>query len=123
MKKRVLVMAAVVLAAGGCALSPFPTLETRLAELKGKAASEVIAKLGDPSRNEQIGGEKAYVWSLSGSGSLSDAAVNTLAFQCTIKVFVDKDDKVAHYSFSGNVAGCGQYAHRLHNSYNLIHLN
>ena len=29
-------------------------------------------------------------------------------FHCTIRVFVDKDDKVAHYDFTGNVGGCGR---------------
>jgi hypothetical protein len=107
--KKEIAAAAVLLLLTACGRTPFPVLETQLDSLKGQPAAAVIKKLGDPNETTQIGSEKVYVWS-------GDAA----GLSCTVKVFVESVDKVVHYSFDGNVAGCSSYAHRLDKSYKLL---
>jgi hypothetical protein len=117
MKKRFFILAFALAAVAGCARTPFPVLETQLSALKGQPAAAVFRKLGDPNERSEIAGEKVYIWS-------SDAAAipvgEALGFHCTVKVFVDKDDNIAHYDFDGDVGGCGRYAHLLDKSYRLV---
>lgn len=105
---------AVALALSGCARSPFPVIESKIDGMKGQPIKTVIDKLGEPDEQNQIGGEKAYVWLLPNKSGFAYQAVG---FECTIKVFVDKDDKITHYGYNGNVGGCGQYAHKLDDAY------
>ena len=115
-RKEAFVIAAVAFAISGCARTPFPVIESQLSGLKEHPVKKVSDKLGDPSSNAEINGEKAYIWSLPNTTSFYYGA---LGLQCTVRVFVDKDDKVTHYDFAGNVGGCGYYAHRLDDSYHV----
>jgi hypothetical protein len=110
--KTVVIMIAVAatMALSGCAKTPFPVLENKLGGLKGHPAKELVAVFGDPT-DTQPGPEKTYVWTLPPYGG--EAA----GLACTVKVFVDKDDKITRYDFSGNVGGCGYYAHQIDPSY------
>jgi hypothetical protein len=123
MRKEVVVLAAMALALAGCGRTPFPVMEAQLEGLKGQPAKEVIRRLGDPNSTEQIAGEKAYVWTSASNGSYLGAAANAVDFDCTVRVFVDKDENISHYEFKGNVGGCAHYAHRLDKTYNLIRWN
>jgi hypothetical protein len=123
MRREVLVAAAMALAASGCGRTPFPVLETELGILKGQPAKAVFDKLGDPNGNEEIAGEKVYVWSAANNNSFPGAAANAIDFECTVRVFVDKKQNISHYDFKGNVAGCAPFAHRLDESYDLVHWN
>ncbi len=123
MRQEAFVLAAIALVAAGCGRTPFPVMEAQLDGLKGQPATAVFTKLGAPNDNETIAGEKVYVWSSDNIKTASGDAASMIDFQCTIRVFVDKDDKVAHYDFKGNVGGCGRYAHRLDNSYDLVRWN
>jgi hypothetical protein len=107
--KKIIAAVAVLLVLGSCGRTPFPVLETQLDSLKGQPAAAVIKKLGDPNETTRIGSEKVYVWS-----------GETVGMSCTVKVFVDTADKVVHYAFDGNVAGCSFYAHRLDKTYELL---
>ncbi len=120
MRKRVLIAAAIALAATGCGRTPFPVLETELGSLKDKPAKEAFDRLGDPNGNQEIAGEKVYVWSSANDKSLAGSTANAVDFDCTVRIFVDKQEKISHYDFKGNVGGCALYAHLLDNSYNLI---
>jgi hypothetical protein len=117
MRKPIFVVAAVALTLAACAKTPFPVMETQLASLKGQPAQAVVKRLGEPNETSEIAGEKVYVWT---SNDASLPAGEAIGFHCVVKVFVDKDDKVAHYDFDGNVGGCGYYAHRLDKSYRLL---
>jgi hypothetical protein len=117
MKKLRIVLFGAVLAAAGCGRTPFPVLETQLGGLKGQPAQAVIKKLGAPTETSEIAGGKVYIWTTTDALGAGDA----IGLQCTVKVFVDKGDKIARYDFNGNVAGCAHYAHRLDESYDLLH--
>jgi hypothetical protein len=109
-KKWVLLIAAAALAMSGCAKTPFPVLEAKLGDLKGHPAKEVFDKFGDPTER-QTNPERAYVWILPTAGGAF------AGLQCTVTVFVDKNDKIVRYDFTGDVGGCGYYAHQLDNTY------
>ncbi|WP_158813992.1 hypothetical protein [Methylocapsa sp. S129] len=117
MKKQRFVLAAALLVLAGCGRTPFPVLEAQLGGLKGQPAQAVIKKLGEPNETSESAGERVYIWSTSDGSALAGDAVG---LHCTVKVFVDKGDRVAHYDFNGNVAGCSHYAHRLDKSYDLF---
>jgi hypothetical protein len=116
MKKQAFVLVGAVLAAAGCGRTPFPVLETQLDGLKGQPAQAVIRKLGAPNETSAIAGAKVYIWSASDASRAGDA----VGLECTVKVFVDRGDKIARSDFNGNVAGCAPYAHRLDKSYDLL---
>ena len=123
MRRQAVVVAAMALAAAGCARTPFPVIETQMASLKDQPVKTLLAKFGEPSSNEQINGEKVYVWSTANDNSIAGAAANTISFACTIRVFVDRDENISHYDFKGNVGGCALYAHQLDDTFNLIRWN
>jgi hypothetical protein len=116
MKKQAFILIGAVLAAAGCGRTPFPVLETQLDGLKGQPAQAVIKKLGEPNETSEIAGAKVYIWSSSDAMRAGDA----IGLECTVKVFVDRNDKIARSDFNGNVAGCAPYAHRLDESYDLL---
>jgi hypothetical protein len=116
MKKQTFVLVGAILGVAGCGRTPFPVLETQLDGLKGQPAQAVIAKLGAANQTSEIAGEKVYIWSASDASRAGDA----VGFECTVKVFVDRNDKIARSDFNGNVAGCSHYAHRLDKSYDLL---
>jgi hypothetical protein len=121
MRKEALIAAAMALAATGCGRTPFPVMEAQLDGLKGQPATAAFTKLGGPDDTRTIAGEKAYVWSTGNIKSVAGDAASMIDFQCTITVFVDKGEKISHYDFKGNVGGCARFAHRLDNSYDLVH--
>ena len=98
----------------GCAKTPFPVIEAKLVALKGHPIKEVVDKLGEPT-SIQSGPEKTYVWSLPSYGG------EAVGFECTVTIVTDRADKIARYDFSGNVGGCGYYAHQLDDSYHRAH--
>jgi hypothetical protein len=116
MKKQAFILIGAVLGAAGCGRTPFPVLETQLDGLKGQPAQAVIKKLGEPNETSEIAGARIYVWSSSDAMRAGDA----IGLQCTVKVFVDRNDRIARSDFNGNVAGCAPYAHRLDKSYDLL---
>ena len=120
MGRQAIVLAAIGLLAAACGRTPFPVMETQLDDLKGQPATAVFAKLGAPNDTQTIAGERVYSWLSDHIRSLSGDAAGMIDFQCAIRVFADKNDKVSHYDFTGNVGGCARYAHRLDNSYDLV---
>lgn len=114
MRKNAMVIATLGFLVAGCAPSPFPVLNEKLDALKGKPIKSVTDVFGDPDQVSEAGNEKSYQWNLT---SNFGAAYNVVAFRCTITVFADKDDKITHYSYDGNNAGCSRYARRLDSGY------
>jgi hypothetical protein len=121
MRKGAFVLAAIALVAMGCGRTPFPVLEAQLDGLKGQPAKDAIKKLGAPNDSQTIAGEKVYVWTSGNTKTLVGDPASMIDFQCTVRVFVDKDENITHYDFKGNVGGCARYAHQLDESYDLVH--
>ena len=118
MKKETAPIVALALVLSACARTPFPVIDAKLDELKGQPIQLVVDKLGAATAQAQKGDEKSYVWTLT---SDFGAAYHTIGFGCEITVFTDKDDKVSHYAYDGNVGGCGQYAHELDDDFHSLH--
>ena len=111
MTRTAIITIGVALALSACAEGSFPVLQSRLNDLRGQPVKTLVDKLGDPDEQSGKDDEKAYVrYGLDKSHPLSRA-------ECTIEVFVDKDDKITGFIHSGNNAGCGRYAHQLDDSY------
>lgn len=104
----------VALALSACAQTSYPIIQSKLDDLRGQPVKTVIEKLGDPDEQIKNGDEKGYAWYRLNK-SRPEFFANFLV--CTIKVYVDKDDKVTGFFYSGNNAGCGRYAHKLDNDY------
>lgn len=110
-----------VLAAAGCGRTPFPVLETQMDAEKGELVKTLYPRLGDPDGSREVNGEKVYIWTSSAEKTASGVGGASIGFDCTLRVFVDKNEKVTHYDFKGNVGGCAVLAHRLDDSYDLVH--
>lgn len=116
----------------GC--STFQDIEAGLAELKGKHISTAINRLGYPSNEQRIAGNKVYTWSTQNSGSYTMPQTNygtgyvgTTPYNytyttyntqnynhfCTIKVIANDSDVILGSEYEGNIGGCGNYASRL----------
>jgi len=117
MKTEAFVFAASLTSLTGCGRTPFPVLEAQLDAMKGQAAPGIISKLGAPNETTIIAGEKAYIWSSKDESILAGDAIG---FRCSVRVFVDKADKIMHYDFDGNVGGCARYAQRLDENYDVL---
>jgi hypothetical protein len=117
---KILALAA-ALATAACGRTPFPVIQTKMDAEKGEPVKTLYPKLGDPGGSEEVNGEKAYVWTSSAKKTAAGVAGASIGFDCTLRVFVDKNEKVTHYDFKGNVGGCAVLAHRLDDSYDLVH--
>jgi len=115
-KTNLIIVAALALTA--CAPTPFPAIQSKLGDLKGQPVKTVVEKLGDPDEQIQKGDGTTYAWyrvNKSGSEFKEDL------FECAIRVYVDKDDKITGFFYSGSNAGCGRYAHMLDDSFEPSH--
>jgi hypothetical protein len=106
-------LAIVALALAGCAKPPFSVIESKIDGLKGQPIKAVVDKIGEPDDRAQAAAEMAYIWRLNPSNDPYQA----IGFACAITVYVDKNGKIAHEAYEGNVGGCAHYAHQLDDSY------
>jgi hypothetical protein len=90
-----------------CVRTPAPVIQTKLDALKGHPVKELVDKFGPPKSDTATDGRKTYLWS----------PPSYYVAPCTLRVFLDKDDKIADYDFSGSNGGCGYFAHVLDNTY------
>jgi len=81
-----------------------------LQPMVGKPASVAFAKIGMPTDERLIAGQKVYIWATSrlvGSrGEISD-------YNCTVRIFVDSIETITSYDWSGNLGGCANLMQRL----------
>jgi hypothetical protein len=132
-------LAAISAALTGCVQTPWPVLRAQLDGMKGQPAKTAIDRLGYPSSEGTVAGEKFYIWSASFSqwmpslstttgvgmaggvpfsyGQTSIGGGQTIELDCTIRIFVSSSDAITHGDFRGNVGGCAPYAQRLDPSY------
>lgn len=114
MRKGALFLTTVALLVGGCGHTPFPVLDAKLDDFKGKPIKSVTDVLGDADQVTQVGDATSYQWNLAKSLA---GAYNFVSAHCEITVFAGKDGAVTHYSYNGNNAGCSRYAVKLDSNY------
>ncbi len=81
-------------------------IPTRMGAMIGQRASIAIAKLGYPTDQREIAGQKVYIWS-------TNRYVNGTSFGCTIRVIVDSDEIIKSSDAEGSEGGCAQFALQL----------
>lgn len=95
---------------------------------------DMVARLGYPDGERTIMGDHLYVWSTNRTGLLPVTSLSTttgsvggmpyygnttstgfmpMQMQCTIELAVDRSNRITHYQWHGNPAGCAHYANRL----------
>ena len=108
MNRKTRALPAAALLVWGCVRTPAPVIQTKLDALKGHPVKELVEKFGSPKSETETDGRKTYLW--------SPPSYYVVA-PCTLRVFLDKDDKITDYDFSGTNGGCGYFAHVLDNTY------
>jgi hypothetical protein len=103
MKTRIVLAVLSAIALSGCAA---PTFKERLKPFVGQPANELMAKLGLPTRQDQIAGKKVCVRSKSGA---SDGTT----YPCTIRATLGDKDIIENIDWSGNEDPCEDYAMKL----------
>jgi hypothetical protein len=103
MKTRIVLAVLSAIALSGCAA---PTFKERLKPFVGQPANELMAKLGLPTRQDQIAGKKVCVRSKSGA---SDGTT----YPCTIRATLGDKDIIENIDWSGNEDPCEDYAIKL----------
>jgi hypothetical protein len=102
--------------------------------LVGQNIQAAVARLGYPDGQRTILGDTIYVWSSNHSGvlpmttmsstsgmvgtmpvygSTTGTAFVPVSFNCTIQIGVDANGTIKNYQWSGNNAGCRNYASAL----------
>lgn len=135
--KKFLWIAALLLLTG--CQTPGPVIHANLDAMKGQPVKNAFAKLGYPQHEDKIAGEKLYIWSnaytalfpststTSGSGTAGGKLFNysqttygddeAVHLQCTLRIFVDKNENITHWDGQGNNGACARYAKALDPSY------
>ncbi len=113
MTKCLLLLPVVAVALAACVNEPWPVLKKELSSLHGQSVKVAFDKLGYPSSEGEIAGEKFYIWSMSNAAYVGGDALN---LRCTIRIFIDMD-VIGHFDVSGNAGACAQYAGKLDPSY------
>ncbi|GFM29276.1 DNA polymerase gamma [Novosphingobium sp. PY1] len=121
-----------VAALSGC--TTFSNMDKGLDALQGQPIEAAFAKMGMPNSEGILAGHKVYIWSNAYSmtmptpqttnyqgtvgttpysGTASTTAWKTSEYECTIRLFVDENERINNYDYSGNIGGCGTYSSRL----------
>lgn len=123
--KRLMVVAALTLA--GCANS---ALQSELPKYAGRPIGDLIARLGMPSAEQSIMGQKVYVWSTSQSfayaapsatyGTVGNRPVYATTVTpasvdgaCTLRIFVNASGVITNGDWNGANGPCLSFADRL----------
>ena len=126
-----LLLAATLLAS----CSPWPTINENLQPMRGAAVDTLFTKLGYPQSEGNIAGRHFYAWQIGGSvfipessttsgyGTLGGQAFNysqttfggggVAQLHCSLRVFVDGDNRITNWDGGGNNGACITFANRL----------
>lgn len=110
----------------------------RMEALRGQDIGRAIAKLGYPDSEVRVAGSRYFTWSRREVGSYlvlryqtkpvssygSDAlTLDTYKYttyesvpyelECSLRIFVDEQERITHWRLSGNNGACWAYASRL----------
>ena len=127
----------------GC--TTFQDIDEGLAILHGRPADDLIRIIGFPDKEQVVAGRRLYVWSTSedvtvfrpvttvslGNARISGANGATQTefekestafvpvvenYNCTIRVQVDRRERIVFHDLDGNAAGCERYAKPIRNT-------
>jgi len=120
----------------------FEDIDSGLDRMKGQHIDSLISIIGLPSGSQQIAGRKVYIWYTSQnvttttpvttydygnaniygnggyaygnySGTSTTYVPTTTNYNCTIKVIVDRNERIVGHEFEGNIGGCMRYSERI----------
>jgi hypothetical protein len=94
---------AIAIGLAGCAGQ---TIKEKMGSYSGQPASSLIAKLGYPTDQQAIAGQKVYIWSNS-------RLVEGTTSACKIRAIIDAQDIIVSWDYVGNEGACWQYASAL----------
>jgi hypothetical protein len=100
--------ALMALALAGCASDRF---DDTVAGYKGGPVEALIARWGEPEHVFVTLRSRAHVYTWS--GAKRDGATATRARSCTVKVLVDRLDRITAFGFHGDDVACEAFADRL----------
>lgn len=98
----------VALVLAGCTSDRF---DDTVAGYKGGPVEALIARWGEPERVSVTPNSWAHVYTWS--GARRDGATATTVRACTVKVLVDRLDRITAFGFHGDDVACEAYADRL----------
>ncbi|HEY7243029.1 MAG TPA: hypothetical protein VH678_04000 [Xanthobacteraceae bacterium] len=93
---------AVIIAVAGCA---FDAIDKGMTALQGQPLSAAVSKLGMPTEEKVIAGQKVYIWF---TRTLDEGS----EYNCQIRVIM-KGDVIGSWDFEGNEGKCVRYADQL----------
>lgn len=130
-----LAMAVVLAGLSGCA---WDIVDDKMDKMRGLHIGEAIAKLGYPQSDIEVAGRKHYVWSRREVGAYrvpryetktvtsygaNGPTTNTYSYttyesvpydyQCSLRIFVDDEERILSWDMAGNQGACSTYAWRL----------
>jgi len=113
-------------------------IDDHMEELQGQDIGRAMAKLGYPHSEITVGGRKHYVWhrrevgsyrmpryetkpvtSYGPSGTTFEIQRTTTYehipydYECTLRIFVDDQERIVSWKVAGNQGACWTYASRL----------
>ncbi|MGC1497815.1 MAG: hypothetical protein WA790_18570 [Sulfitobacter sp.] len=141
LKRNIGVLCALLLSA----CTTFEDIDQGLSLLEGRPIDDLIGILGFPDGEQNIAGRKLVVWSSSQnvttvtpvtnyssgtanaygtggyaygtySGTTTSYVPSTVNYNCTIKVQIDRANRIVGHDFEGNIGGCERYAQAIRNA-------
>jgi hypothetical protein len=118
----------------GC--NPWQSINDRLLPMRGSPIDTLFAKLGYPQHEGTIAGHHFYLWQTAQTAPLPDDMSTTIGhgtvdaqsfdytattfggggigtMRCSLRVFVDDNDRITRWDGGGNVGACLNFADRL----------
>ena len=133
--KQGLILAVLLPLLAGCA---WDIIDDHMEELQGQDIGRAMAKLGYPHSEITVGGRKHYVWhrrevgsyrmpryetkhvSSYGSDGITFDSYSTTTYEqipydyeCTLRIFVDDQERIVSWKVAGNQGACSTFAWRL----------
>ena len=122
---------------GAC--TTFEDIDAGLTGLHGQPMNSLMSVIGFPDSQVDVAGTRMLVWSSSqnvttstpvtttsysnasvygyggyayGSGTTTSTTMvpTTVNYNCTIKVMIDRNNRILNHDFEGNIGGCERYA-------------
>lgn len=115
------VLSFVLLLTSGCVMTK---LENGLKDLTGKNVSYAVQRLGYPSQEREMFGNKIYTWGTQSTGFASMPLMNAqgytagyvpmnVNYQCKIEIISDMEGTIQSWQYEGNPGGCSRWANAL----------
>jgi hypothetical protein len=126
-----LIIAAILLS--GC--SPWSTINDNLQPMRGQPVDALFMKLGYPQSEGTVAGRYFYIWQAGGTVFIPETSTTTgygmagsqpfnytettfsggspMALHCSLRVFVDNDNKITSWDGGGNNGACLNFVDRL----------